>query len=222
VVIGRSAGPPPISWEACRSHHLSVHRRSSGGGVVLWDFELVAVDVVLPVDHPLLTRDVVEAYRWVGEAVAEALQVLGLQVRLIDVDLARAIPTDPLTNTACFGSLSPWEVTVDGRKVVGLSQVRRREGAVIQVGIPLGVDVPLLASVIGGRNDGLAEALGHRMAGVRDVVPSISRNDLVSTTTAALEERLGSRSAVSELRSSEQAVEADLAATQHAPLSQSD
>ena len=185
--------------------------------MVLWDADLVAVDIVLPAQHPRLADDVVEAYRWVGEAAAEALTRLGLFTEVIDVQAARAAPKSPLADAACFGSLSPWEVTVDGRKVVGLSQVRRREGAVIQVGVPLRIDVGTLAAVIDGPNDALAAELTKQMVGVQDLQP-ISRQELVETLGEALEAGLGGRSAASTLAPREQAVEETLAQTHHAAL----
>ncbi len=36
---------------------------------------------------------------------------------------------------ACYGTLSPWEVVVGRRKLVGLCQVRRRPGALYQIGV---------------------------------------------------------------------------------------
>jgi lipoate-protein ligase A len=38
---------------------------------------------------------------------------------------------------ACYGTLSPWEVVIGKRKLVGLCQVRRKGGALYQTGIHL-------------------------------------------------------------------------------------
>lgn len=219
VVVGRAAGPPPISWLACRQRGLTVHYRSSGGGVVLWDADLVAVDIVMPTGHPLLAQDVVQAYRWVGEALAAALKALGLSVELVDVEASRAADVDPLVRAACFGSLSPWEVTASGRKIVGLSQVRRREGGIIQVGVPLRVDVDLLAAVIDGPGTEMARPLDSAMVGIQSLEQSISRDDLIQEVGRALEKRLGAQAVSGVLTPSEQAVETRLATTKHAALS---
>ena len=44
---------------------------------------LLALDVALPGDHPLVLPDLVESYRWLGEAWAAALAQLGIQARAV-------------------------------------------------------------------------------------------------------------------------------------------
>ena len=50
---------------------------------------------------------------------------------------------------ACYGSLSPYEVVVGQRKVVGFDMVRRRVGTLLQAGIVLHWDTTLLADLLG-------------------------------------------------------------------------
>ena len=129
LVIGRGVRPGEINLAACRAAGLAVLARRSGGGPVLWDAGLLALDVVLPPGHPLAERDVTRAYAWLGTAVARALAGLGVPAAAIPLAEARAAQarTDPASRLAarsCFGGISPFEV-VDpaGRKLVGLAQV---------------------------------------------------------------------------------------------------
>ena len=78
LVLGRLAVDPEIDGEAARAEGVEVVRRSSGGGPVLWDAGLLALDVALPRGHRLAGDDVVAAYRWLGEAIAEGLRALGV------------------------------------------------------------------------------------------------------------------------------------------------
>lgn len=160
---------------AARAAGIEVVARASGGGPVLWDDDLIAIDVVLPTGHPLLPVDVVAAYRWVGEAVTAALTVLGVTgARAVAPDEARAWPAGPAAGL-CFGGLSPWEVVVEGRKVLGLSQVRRQAGAIIQMGVPMRLDAARLARAVGA-GDAAADDLATRTAGVADVAPGVGRD----------------------------------------------
>ena len=77
LVLGRLAVDPVLDRAAIDAEGVAVVRRSSGGGPVLWDPDLVSLDVVLPRGHPLAVDDVVAAYRWLGEAIADALRALG-------------------------------------------------------------------------------------------------------------------------------------------------
>jgi lipoate-protein ligase A len=138
LLLGSSQRPGEVDLTACAAVGIPVHRRRSGGGVVLGD-SLLLLDLALPPDDPLYTGDVAESYRWLGAVWAAALGGLGIPARVADIATARADARliDPLLRRVCFGGLSPYEVTVGRRKVVGLAQVRRRAGALIQAGVYL-------------------------------------------------------------------------------------
>jgi lipoate---protein ligase len=112
-------------------------RRQSGGGAVLVGPWLVGASVVLPWQHPLAARGVVDSYRWLGEAHAGVLRGFGINASAIcppEIRTRRANESLDL-QWACFGSLSPWEVVGNaGRKLVGLAQVRRRTGMLLVAG----------------------------------------------------------------------------------------
>jgi lipoate---protein ligase len=103
-------------------------RRSGGGAVYLVPGETMWVDVELPRDDPLWDEDVARSFHWLGHAWAAALADLGV---------AGVVHTSGAVETAwsrrvCFGGLGAGEVTVYGRKLVGLSQRRTRDGARFQ------------------------------------------------------------------------------------------
>lgn len=190
LIVGRSAAPPPVDWHACERLGLPVHRRASGGGAVLWSADLIALDVVLPFGHQLLGADVVAAYRWLGEATRQALADCGVDADLVDVRRARADHPDPVLEASCFGGLSPWELTVDGRKIVGLSQVRRRMGGAFQVGIPMRFDAATLAEAVFADTEPLAAALRGRVVDVATLRPEVRRDALIERLRVRLGEAL--------------------------------
>lgn len=136
VVLGRGSRVA-ADEVACHAAGVAVVRRGSGGGPVLWGPDLLALDVLLPSPHPLHTADVAASYRWLGEALAAALVSLGVPATAVPPDVARRRNERTAAERACFAGYSPWEVLVGDRKVVGLSQVRRRGGALLQAGILL-------------------------------------------------------------------------------------
>lgn len=190
LVLGRHAVDPDLDLDAVAAEGVTVAKRSSGGGPVLWDGDLVALDVVLPRGHRLAADDVVAAYRWLGEALADALRALGVpDVEVIDVARARAAKAAPgPAADACFGGLSPWEVLAGGRKVVGLSQTRRRQGALLQAGVPLRLDAGRLARLL-GRDDAWAGGLRATAAGVGELAPGVRADDLVRATEESVAAR---------------------------------
>lgn len=190
LVLARSAAGRSPDWAAAAEEGVVVVRRSSGGGPVLWDRGLLALDVLLPPGHPLALRDVVLAYRWLGEAFAAALRSCGVgDVEVVGVRRARERRAGGAAD-ACFGGLSPFEVTAAGRKVLGLSQARRRRGTLLQAGVPLRLDAGRLARLM-GRDATFAEALARDAAGLDELAPGVSAADLVTAVEAQVSSRCG-------------------------------
>jgi lipoate-protein ligase A len=192
LVLGRHAVDPRVDRGAVAAEGVEVLKRSSGGGPVLWDRDLLALDVVLPRGHRLAPDDVVAAYRWLGTALADALTALGVpDVEVLTLPRARAAQAVPgPAADACFGGMSPWEVLAGGRKVVGLSQTRRRTGALLQAGVLLGFDADRLARLL-GRDPAWATGLAATAGGVRDVAPGVAAQDVVEAVEAMLAVREG-------------------------------
>lgn len=139
-----------------------VRRRSGGGAVHLVPGAVTWVDVLLPATDPRWRDDVGLASHWVGRAWAAALAELGVS--------EATVHEGPMVRTrwsavACFAGLGPGEVTVDGRKVVGISQRRTRLAARFQCALihrwePAGL-VDLLALGAEERVDLLAALAAH-------------------------------------------------------------
>ena len=190
LVLGRLAVDPEVNGEAVRAEGVEVVRRSSGGGPVLWDAGLLALDVALPRGHRLAGDDVVDAYRWLGEAIAEGLRALGVpDVEVVGIERAREDRARPgPAADACYGGLSPFEVTATGRKVVGLSQTRRPPGALFQAGILMSLDPGLLARLL-RRDEEFAEGLATAAAGLDELRPGLTPAAVVGAVNAAVARR---------------------------------
>ena len=123
LILG-SASPDP--FDGARTDLV---RRRSGGGLVWLDPETSAwVDVFVPAGDPVWHADVSKAFRWLGRTLATAFADAGVPAS-VHPGPYEAGPSDGLV---CFGSLGPGEVMVDGRKLVGISQRRTREGSRFQ------------------------------------------------------------------------------------------
>lgn len=109
---------------------LTVTRRRSGGAAVLvGSGEVLWVDFLLPAGDALWDDDVRRSGWWVGEVWAEAVESCGLGRPEV---WREGLRPGPRSDAVCFAGLGPGEVTVDGRKVVGVSQRRTRAGALFQ------------------------------------------------------------------------------------------
>ena len=124
--------------------------RSAGGGAVLTGPWMLSASVVLPPDHYLLGANLVASYRWLGMLHAGLLRDLSINAHAVPSTVLRETAAAPSLPWACFGSLSPWEVVVGKRKIVGLAQVRRRHGVLLTSGTLISPpDWPLLCRALG-------------------------------------------------------------------------
>ena len=155
-----------------------IAKRSSGGAAVLADASFLALDVIVPSTSRHAGHDVVEAYRWPGEAWRRAIsrvrtdrghlaEETDARISVVPVALARidraTVQTSPAgtperwRESVCFGTLSPYEVAwqrnvddPDGLpvKLVGLSQIRRRGVVLYQIGVHSAFDAMVMARAL--------------------------------------------------------------------------
>jgi lipoate---protein ligase len=146
LILGSSQPASDVDAEVCAAHRTAVVRRRSGGGAVLASADdLLWVDVLIPREHAMSVADVVRSSWMVGECWREALNRCGID--------GVSVHTGPMVHSRwskqiCFVGTGPGEVVDQwGRKVVGISQRRTRDGARLQCGLYRRWDAQLLASM---------------------------------------------------------------------------
>jgi lipoate-protein ligase A len=210
-LLVQSAGVagPAVWWHAstkptlvvgphgARSHssdgHVETVVRPTGGAAVLASSGLLGLDIVLPASSSLLTGDVVLDYKWVGHLWQDALARLGVSATVLDIEHARVRNAEiapSLLGLACFASVSPFELTVEGRKLIGLSQVRRRGGVLIGCAIHIDRHPSEIASVLAispPRRRMLARHLAASAVSLSELVPShIGSTEVIDAFTGAM------------------------------------
>ncbi len=132
VVLGSAQRPEVVDRAAAERCGVDIVRRRSGGGAVLlvpgastW------IDVLIPAGDRRWERDVGRAFHWLGEAWRTAVSSAGTGAVEATVNQGSPVRTG-WSDLICFAGLGTGEVSVDGRKLVGLSQRRTRAGARFQ------------------------------------------------------------------------------------------
>jgi lipoate-protein ligase A len=190
LVIGSGQRLGEVDSAALRHTGVNLHRRASGGTAVLFVPGLLMQDLALPPDHPLYCTDITSSYAWLGAVWAEVLTRLGLgAVELVPVPSARTdtLTTADLVRRACFGGRSPYEVIVGGRKLVGFSQIRRRAGALFQVGLYSawpGEALTALLRLTDEERSTTSSALAARVVGLEELFPLVPEPALMMATFA--------------------------------------
>jgi lipoate-protein ligase A len=129
VVLGSTQALAVVDRARAEARGIEVARRRSGGGAVLVvPGDPVWIDVWVPRDDRLWSQDVGRAFDWLGDAWTAALTALGAPGLRAHRDGFAACTR--WSSLVCFGGVGTGEVVAaDGRKVVGISQRRNRDGA---------------------------------------------------------------------------------------------
>ena len=139
----RSRSPTWI-FRACRRAGWEMVRRPTGGRAVLHTDELT-YSVIAPLSEPRVAGTVLESYRRLAQALVQALSLLRLPVQ---VNENSALPHAAAPNPVCFEVPSTYEITVDGKKLVGSAQARRKEGVLQHGSLPLAGDLTRIIQVL--------------------------------------------------------------------------
>jgi len=186
VVLGSSQRDDVVDWTRAEAAGVEVVRRHSGGAAVLVEpGAAVWVDVTIPAGDPLWDNDVSRAFHWLGAVWAEVVGAAapeGRDIRRYDGPLLKT----PWSAQVCFAGLGPGEVTLDGRKVVGLSQRRTREATLFQCCAALRWEPGRLLDLLAF--DDATRARGQQE--LRDVATGLGPvSDLAAAVVAAVSER---------------------------------
>ena len=127
-----------------RAYDWELVRRPTGGRAVLHTDELT-YSVIAPSKEPLVAGTLLESYQRLAKALVEALHLLVLPV---EVQEKAVNPAAKNTNPVCFEVPSAYEITIDGKKLVGSAQARRKEGVLQHGSLPLHGDLTRIVQVL--------------------------------------------------------------------------
>lgn len=129
LALGSAQREHVADLAAAEARGVDVVRRNTGGGAVLMlPGEGLWIDVLLPRDDPRWVDDITRSAHWLGKAWSQAFERLGVETEVHRGGLERT----PWGRLVCFAAMGPGEVTIGGRKAIGIAQRRTREGARFQ------------------------------------------------------------------------------------------
>jgi len=176
LVLGASQTPRDVDENAARRAGVDIaHRRSGGSAVLVGPDDVVWVDVFVPAGDVLFQPDISKAARWLGGLWARAVEASATALKVSATVWDGPMRHNPWSKVVCFAGLGPGEVTIAGRKVVGISQRRTHSGALFQSAALLSWDPTLHATLLTKPEDaelgqlaevayGLGKPLGEHLA----------------------------------------------------------
>lgn len=134
-------------------------RRITGGRAILHVDELTYA-VMAPYDEPRFAGNLLESYRRISEALMQALSNLGLPVQAHPL---QASVTKDEPKPVCFEVPSNYEITVNGKKIVGSAQARKKPGILQHGTLPLVGDLARIVQALSFPDPGAREVAGKRL-----------------------------------------------------------
>ncbi len=134
-------------------------RRPTGGRAILHTDELTYA-VIAPQGEPRLAGGVVESYRRLAEALLLTLHKLDIPAHS-DAHAGEISPDEP--GPVCFDIPSHYEITVNGQKLIGSAQARRREGILQHGTLPLHGDLTRITQALNFPDQASRAAAAQRL-----------------------------------------------------------
>lgn len=124
-----------VNVQKCREQRIEFVRRPTGGGTVIHGWDLTYT-VAVPLDNPLIPKNTLESYRIIHECIIEGLQRLNIKAK----HFSERTNSNQNIQNICLTNPTKYDVLIDGKKVAGAAQ-RRKRGVMLHQGY-IALDMP--------------------------------------------------------------------------------
>lgn len=157
--LGHAQSFKDVDVERLRERGWDVVRRLTGGRAILHTDELT-YSVTGSADEPILSGGVLESYNRLSTALSHALRSLNVPVEVKEYKDGHSRQN---LNPVCFEVPSTYEITVDGRKLIGSAQARRKEGVLQHGSLPLAGDLSRICDALVFENESKRQSAKERL-----------------------------------------------------------
>jgi lipoate-protein ligase A len=214
--LGRAQPFTDVDNGRLQARGWDVVRRITGGRAILHIDELT-YSVTGPVDEPHLAGSLLESYNRLARALLVAVHDLGLPVEMKE----DRIETKGAPNPVCFEVPSTYEITVDGKKLIGSAQARRKDGVLQHGSLPLTGDLTRICQALVFPDETAREAAMQRLLARATTVETVLEQEVTWETAGqafvrAFEAQLDLKLEAGELSESELARAEELVSEKYA------
>jgi lipoyl(octanoyl) transferase len=144
ISIGNAQPLAQIDRDRLQKSGWEIVRRPTGGRAILHTDELT-YSVAAALDETAFQGGVLASYRFISAGLINALERIGLQV-VVEPEIA--LTARQRSQPICFEVPSSYEITVQGKKLVGSAQLRRGGGFLQHGSLPLYGDIGRISRVL--------------------------------------------------------------------------
>lgn len=168
--LGHAQSFADVDMERVKANGWEVVRRLTGGRAILHTDELT-YSVTGSTEEPVLAGGILESYNRLAQALMFAMRELGLPVEMKeDVGHASSMTS---ANPVCFEVPSTYEITVNGKKLIGSAQARKKEGVLQHGSLPLTGDLTRICQALIFKDEAAREVAAQRLLARATTVESI-------------------------------------------------
>jgi lipoate-protein ligase A len=203
--LGHAQPFADVDMTRLNDHGWEVVRRATGGRAILHTDELT-YSVIAPLNEPRVEGGVLESYNRLAQALLLAVQKLELPVEMKESVAQDAILRN--NNPVCFEVPSTYEITVNGKKLIGSAQARKKEGVLQHGSLPLTGDLTRICQALVFENESARTIASQRLLERATTVESalgrgVSWDEAAQAFVKAFEAQLGLSLKSGELSESE-------------------
>jgi lipoate-protein ligase A len=177
--LGHAQPFADVDMTRLKSRGWEVVRRATGGRAILHTDELT-YSVIAPADEPRVVGSVLESYNRLAGALLLAVKSLELPVEMKEGKANENGSSNPV----CFEVPSTYEITVNGKKLIGSAQARKKEGVLQHGSLPLTGDLTRICQALVFENESARKNAAKRLLERATTVESALGRE-VSWETAA-------------------------------------
>ena len=142
ISIGRAQSHSDVDKTRLQSLGYDLVRRPTGGRSILHLNEFT-YSVCLPKEDPIASGGVLPTYRRISNGILASLTELG-----VVVDNSGGVPPIEAQGAVCFEHRSHYEISANGRKLLGSAQMRSGRGVLQHGSLPLKGDIASICDTL--------------------------------------------------------------------------
>jgi lipoate-protein ligase A len=167
--LGHAQSFADVDMERVKANGWEVVRRLTGGRAILHTDELT-YSVTGGTEEPVLAGGILESYNRLAQALMYAVRALGLPVEMKE---HADPPATKNLNPVCFEVPATYEITVNGKKLIGSAQARKKEGVLQHGSLPLTGDLTRICQALIFKDEAAREVAAQRLLTRATTVESI-------------------------------------------------
>lgn len=201
--LGHAQPFADVDTARLKSHGWEVVRRATGGRAILHTDELT-YSVIAPLNESRVEGGILESYNRLAQALLLAVKSLDIPVEMKEGKADNGMTPNPV----CFEVPSTYEITVNGKKLIGSAQARKKEGMLQHGSLPMAGDLARICQALVFENEPARAIASKRLLERATTVESALGREVSWETAAqafiyAFEAQLGLKLEGGELSDSE-------------------